>query len=145
MLVQLYIAMYKTNADRKYHRALIPSDAGVPFIDAPIRVFQITDHFDDETGKRYWEYKPDALFVLAHSARFLGLVSLPPCSSDWSFEEVIEVLEAVRSIPEDVTKSGRHWSCARWVVDVLRQYGSVFGINFDSWVLEKEENLYYTI
>lgn len=131
MPVQLYIILHKTHKPKLYEWSLVPHIAGVPLPGLrPITHFEIK-----QTRRRT---QPDwatnvqqRIFHTSH--RFLGVLALPPCDESTTVSDIEEIFRQAAPVPWSLSpEERRRWTCAKWIVDILVEWGPLWGLNFIS-------------
>ncbi|KZV74364.1 hypothetical protein PENSPDRAFT_203519 [Peniophora sp. CONT] len=134
MPVQLYIVLHKTSKPKTYEWSLVPHIAGAPLPGlVPINHFEITKV--RRRGHADWEWATTVKQRIFHTShKFLGVLALPPCDDEsTTVADVEEIFRQATPVPWSLSpEEQRRWTCPKWIVDILVEWGPLWGLNFIS-------------
>ena len=133
MPVQLYIILHKTSKPKTYEWSLVPHLAGVPLPGLrPVSHFEITKARRRPHSDYNWVTTvQQRIFHVSH--KFLGVLALPPCDESTTLGDIEEIFSQAAPMPWSLSpEDRRRWTCAKWIVDILVEWGPLWGLNFIS-------------
>ncbi|KAI0074981.1 hypothetical protein K474DRAFT_1466023 [Panus rudis PR-1116 ss-1] len=119
----------------EWHWAFVLTDGGYPSMHTPSLVYQIQN---EDGGRDSWKAKHGAC-ILGDLGAFQGVVELPACN-DTTVADVQNVLEGAPVLPQNIPALVREqWNCALWIIDILMEYGPIWGMDLDGTGAESND------